>query len=106
MAFYLDPEVRLCEGILPEGGREGIVISLQKDYRETMTIVIPSNSDRLFSFYESHNLLVCQHILNSPNPRDSTGLLCGQCRRVKVIGKPAEVSRNKADKSKKKKFSE
>lgn len=40
MAFYLEPEIRLCNGLLRRGGREGNAIYLQKDYRVNVTLLI------------------------------------------------------------------
>ena len=48
MAFSLEPEVRLCDGLLQRGGREQTVLCLWSDRREDATFL--SSADRLRSF--------------------------------------------------------
>ena len=63
MAFYLEPEIRLCDGLLQRGGRERNAIYLQKGYRENATILILSDSDRLLSFI--NNIICCSKSMSS-----------------------------------------
>jgi hypothetical protein len=78
MTFHLEPELRLWEGLLHRGGREHIVIYLWKGSKESVMILIISNSSRLLSFVNEIILFQETYTYPLPNLNYSTGLLSGE----------------------------